>query len=225
MNQILPAVEIEPKAEATGSVIWLHGLGASGHDFADLPPLLQLPQVRFVFPHAPRRAVTINMGLIMPAWYDIVEVGGSLRGNEDERGIRQSAELIRALIAREEERGVPAARVVLAGFSQGGALALHVGLRYPKTLAGIMVLSAYEALPGTRQAEETEANRLTPILVCHGTHDPLVPWQGGRLLYEACSRGGRPAEWHSFPMQHQVCMEEVEVIRDWLKARFGAGGP
>jgi len=117
---------------------------------------------------------------------------------------------------------VPAARVVLAGFSQGGALALHVCLRYPKTLAGIMLLSSYEALPHTRQAEETEANRLTPLLVCHGTHDPMVPWQAARLLYESCSRDGRPAEWHSFPMQHQVCMEEVEVIRDWLKARLGS---
>lgn len=220
MTEILPAVELEPEAEAKGSVIWLHGLGASGHDFVDVPPLLGLSDVRFVFPHAPPRPVTVNLGLIMPAWYDIIELGGSLRGQEDEPGIRRSAELIRALIAREEERGVPAGRVVLAGFSQGGALALHVGTRHPKTLAGIMVLSAYEVLPGTRQAEETEANRLTPVLICHGTYDPMIPWQAGRLLYDACSRDGRPAEWHTFPMQHQVCSEEIEVIRDWLKARL-----
>jgi phospholipase/carboxylesterase len=220
MSELLSAVEIEPQGEATGSVIWLHGLGASGHDFVDIPPLLALPQVRFVFPHAPRKPVTLNMGLIMPAWYDIIDLGGGLRGREDEPGIRQSAEKVRALIAREEERGVPAGRVVLAGFSQGGALALHVGTRHAKALAGIMVLSAYEVLPGTRQAEETEANRRTPLLVCHGTHDPMVPWQAGHLLYETYARDGRLAEWHTFPMQHQVCMEEIEVIRDWLHARL-----
>lgn len=220
MTEILPAVEIEPQGEAKGSVIWLHGLGASGHDFADVPPLLHLPQIRFVFPHAPRKPVTINMGLIMPAWYDILTLGGSLRDNEDERGIRQSAALIEALIAREEERGVPASRVVLAGFSQGGAMALYVGTRYAKSLAGIVALSAYEVLPGTRQAEAQDANKLTPLLVCHGEHDPMVPWQGGRMLYETYSKDGRPAEWHTFPMEHQVCTEEIEVIRDWLRARF-----
>ncbi len=225
MTEILPAIEIEPQGEATGSVIWLHGLGASGDDFADVPPLLQLPQVRFVFPHAPRKPVTINMGLIMPAWYDILALGGSSRGAEDERGIRQSAALIEALILREEERGVPASRVVLGGFSQGGALALYVGTRYATTLAGLMVLSAYELLPETRQAEATEANRLTPLLCCHGDQDPMVPWQGGRAAYETYSKDGRTAEWHSFPMAHQVCLEEIEVIRDWLRARFPSAAP
>lgn len=225
MTEILPALEIEPEVEVAGTVIWLHGLGASGHDFADVPSLLQQPGLRFVFPHAPRKPVTINMGLIMPAWYDILALGGSQRDHEDEPGIRSSAELIEALIAREEERGVAASQVVLGGFSQGGAMALFVGTRYAKALAGIMVLSAYELLRGTRQTEMSDANRRTPLLVCHGEYDPMVPLRAGQKLFETYSAEGRPAEWHSFPMEHQVSMEEIEAIRDWLKGRFPAAAP
>ncbi len=225
MTEILPAVEIEPRGAAIGSVIWLHGLGASGHDFEDVPPLLHLPDVRFVFPHAPRRAVTVNMGLIMPAWYDIVELGDSLRGREDERGIRQSATLVRALIAREEERGVAPSRVVLAGFSQGGAVALHVGHRYEKTLRGIMVLSAYEVLSRTREAEASAANAQTPLLVCHGELDPMVPWQAGRMIADTYRSPGRTVEFHTYPMAHQVCLEEIEAIAAWLQSRFETAGP
>lgn len=218
--ELLPCVEIGPQTGADGVVLWMHGLGASGHDFEDVVPLLRRPRTRFVFPHAPRRPVSINMGLIMPAWYDIRTLGGPR--DDDERGIRDSQGLVEALLAREVERGVPPGRIVVAGFSQGGALALHVGLRYPETLAGIMVLSAYELLPETRAAEASPANRSTPALVCHGTYDPMVPVQGGQAVHEALAANGRPVEWHEFPMEHQLCLEEIEVIARWLGERLPA---
>ena len=219
--ELLPCVEIGPEGAAVdGAVIWMHGLGASGHDFEDVVPLLRRPRTRFVFPHAPRRAVTINMGLIMPAWYDIRSLGGPR--DEDERGIRDSQRLIEALVAREIQRGVPAARLVLAGFSQGGAMALHVGLRYPEKLAGIMVLSAYEVLPETRAAEASPANHDTPALVCHGTYDPMVPLLGGQAACEALEANGRAVVWHEFPMEHQLCLEEIEVVARWLGERLPA---
>ncbi len=218
--ELLPCVEIGPETGADGVVLWMHGLGASGHDFEDVVPLLRRPRTRFVFPHAPRRPVSINMGLIMPAWYDIRTLGGPR--DDDERGIRDSQRHVEALLAREAERGVPPGRVVLAGFSQGGAMALHVGLRYPETLAGIMVLSAYELLPETRAAEASPANRSTPALVCHGTYDPMVPVQGGQAVHDALAVNGRPAEWHEFPMEHQLCLEEIEVIARWLDERLPA---
>jgi len=221
MSELLPCVEGGPE-DAEASVLWLHGLGASGHDFADVPPLLNLPRVRFVFPHAPNRPVTINMGLIMPAWFDVRRLAGpaleeGIVGAEDERGIRDSAARIVDLIERERERGVSPQRVVLGGFSQGGAMALFVGARFPERLAGIMVLSGWEMLASTRQAEETEASRQAPLLVCHGRRDPMVPFEGGRRAYEAYARDGRPAEFHPFPIEHQVSMEEIAVIGSWLK--------
>jgi phospholipase/carboxylesterase len=222
-SELLRRLEIGPGTEARGSVIWLHGLGASGHDFEDVPPLLGLPDVRFVFPHAPQRAVTVNLGLIMPAWYDIRTLDRVGR-DEDESGIRASVAQVEALVVRENERGVPTEQIVLAGFSQGGAIALCAGLRHAARLAGILVLSAYELLADTRAAEASDVNRSTPMLFCHGTYDPMVPLAGGRLAYEACLDEGRPAEWHAFPMAHQLCTEEIEVIRDWLHARFPAGG-
>ncbi len=217
MAELLPCVELGP-ATAAASVVWLHGLGASGHDFEDVVPLLELPQVRFVFPHAPQRAVTLNMGLLMPAWYDILSLGG---GADDERGIRDSAWHVEALLAREQERGVAANRIVLAGFSQGGAIALHVGTRYGQTLAGIMLLSGYEVLAATREAEASAANRTTPLLACHGTRDPMVSLALGRAAYDAHA-AGRPAAWHVFPMAHAVCMDEIHVIGEWLRDRFAA---
>jgi phospholipase/carboxylesterase len=219
MPELLPAFEVAPDGPVDGSVVWLHGLGASGHDFEDIVPLLQRPHTRFVFPHAPRRPVTVNMGLIMPAWYDVTGFGPG--AGEDERGIRASAERVAALLEREEERGVPARRIVLAGFSQGGAMALFVGTRHPTGLLGVMVFSAYELLAATRQAEASEANRATPILFCHGTDDPLVPVERGRAAY-AAHRPGRDAEWHEFPIAHQMCLEELAVIRGWLAARFAS---
>jgi len=203
-------------------VVWLHGLGASGHDFEDVVPMLDQPDLRFVFPHAPRRPVTVNGGLIMPAWYDIRSLGGE-RGAEDERGIRESGRLVENLLAREKQRGVPAERIVLAGFSQGGAMALFAGMRHAETLAGIMVLSAYELLPATRDAEASPANRRTPLLVCHGTHDPMVPIESGRQAFAAWDHADRPSEMHEFPMAHAVCLEEIEVIRRWLAERLPAG--
>jgi phospholipase/carboxylesterase len=216
---VLPCVEIEPDGPPIGTVLWLHGLGASGHDFEDVVPLLELPRVRFVFPHAPVRAVTVNLGLIMPAWYDIRTLPSSAE-DQDERGIRESARRIEALLAREEQRGVPSDRIVLAGFSQGAAIALFVGIRHPKPLLGIMVLSGGEPLAWTREAEASPANRRTPLLVCHGLYDPLVSVARGREAYDAYARDGRPAEWHEFPIPHQVSLDEIGVIRDWLTARF-----
>jgi len=215
---LLPCAEVGPTDAVDGAVVWMHGLGASGHDFEDLVPLLRLPRVRFVFPHAPQRAVTINMGLIMPAWYDIRSL--SSPREEDERGIRESQGLIEALVARELERGVPASRIVLAGFSQGGAMALFTGLRHAQALAGVMVLSGYEVLPQTRAAEASAANHLTPLLCCHGSHDPMVPLRSARAAFEAHAHAERKAAWHEFPMGHEICLPEVDVIREWLQARF-----
>lgn len=218
MSELLPCVEIEAHGAARGAVVWMHGLGASGHDFEDIVPMLELPEVRFVFPHAPQHAVTINAGLIMPAWYDITLMSGA--GSENPRHVRESAEMIRALLDREQQRGVPPGRTVIAGFSQGGAMALYVGLRHPQTLAGIMVLSGYEVLAGTREPEASPANRATPLLFCHGAYDPMVDPRRAREAYDALD-DGRPAEWHEFPMAHQVCLEEIAVIRTWLHARLG----
>jgi phospholipase/carboxylesterase len=156
--------------------------------------------------------------MVMPAWYDIASIGG---GGEREADVRRSAAQIRALLEREEQRGVPADRMILAGFSQGAAMALHVGTRYPRGLRGIMVLSGYEVLAHTREREESAANRATAMLSCHGTADPTVPIAAGRLAYEAHAHPERSAEWHEFPMGHEVSPGELTVIRQWLGARFG----
>jgi phospholipase/carboxylesterase len=222
VSELLPCFEIEPRGKVRGSIVWMHGLGASGHDFEDIVPMLELPDVRFVFPHAPRHAVTINSGLIMPAWYDIRALPGA--GSENPDHVRDSARRIEALLERERERGLPSDRIVLAGFSQGGALALFVGTRHPEPLAGIMVLSGCELLPGTREAETSEANRQTPLLFCHGSYDPVVDVGRAEEAYQAY-RAGRQAEWREFPMVHQVCAEEIQVVRDWLHARFAGAAP
>jgi phospholipase/carboxylesterase len=219
VSELLRCVEIEPAASAAGSVVWLHGLGASGHDFEDIVPMLERPDVRFVFPHAPSRPVTINMGLIMPAWYDIASLD-ERRSHANARHVAESSEQVAALLEREQERGVPSSRIVLAGFSQGGAIALHLGTRYAKPLLGILVLSAYELFPDARADEASSANRTTPMLFCHGTHDPMVPLARGREAYAAHRSTEREAEWHEFPMAHQVCLPEIEVIRDWLGRLF-----
>jgi phospholipase/carboxylesterase len=220
MSELLRCFEIEPEAgTAAGSVLWMHGLGANGHDFEEIVPLLRLPRARFVFPHAPQRPVTINAGVIMPAWYDILDIGGP-RG-ENPRQVRESAAQVEALIAREAERGVPAERLVLAGFSQGGALALFVGARHPRRLAGIMALSAYDVLADTLAAEASPENAATPTLFCHGRYDPVVPLAAARQAHAARAAGGA-AEWHEFPMGHEMSLPEIEVIRNWLAARFAA---
>ncbi len=228
MVELLRRIEIGPEGPADGSVIWLHGLGASGHDFEDVPALLELPRVRFVFPHAPERPVTINMGLIMPAWFDIRALAREALQDGagealDARHVRESAEQVGALIEAERARGVPPERVVLAGFSQGAAIALYAGVRYPEPLAGILMLSGWELLPHTRAAEESDQNRATPLLVCHGRYDPMVPFEGGRRAHAAYDRDGRPAEFHAFPIEHSVSMDELAVVRAWLHARLGPG--
>ncbi len=218
---LLSCVEVEPRGEPRGSVVWLHGLGADGHDFEPVVPLLDLPDVRFVFPNAPARPVTINGGMVMPAWYDIVSLGGPGPG-ERAPEVRQSARLIEAQLEREEKRGIPSSRMVLAGFSQGAAMALCVGTRYPRPLLGIMVLSGYEVLADTREAEASPANRATPMLFCHGTYDPLVAIQRGRQAHRAHQSAERQAEWHEFPIAHEVSPDEIAVIAGWLNARFQA---
>jgi phospholipase/carboxylesterase len=218
---LVSCVEVEARGEPRGSVVWLHGLGADGHDFEPVVPLLDLPDVRFVFPNAPARPVTINGGMVMPAWYDVVSLGGPGPGERAD-DVRRSARLVEAVLEREEQRGVPSSRMVLAGFSQGAAMALYVGARYPRTLMGIMVLSGYEVLADPREAEGSPANRATPMLFCHGTYDPLVAIQRGRLAHRAYESAQRQAEWHDFPIAHEVSPDEIAVIAGWLNARFKA---
>jgi phospholipase/carboxylesterase len=220
-SALLPCVEVGPAGDAArSSVVWLHGLGASGHDFEPIAPLLGCPDTRFVFPHAPNRAVTINMGFVMPSWYDIrsLEPGA---GRECEAQILESAVMIEALIAREYARGVPPDKLILAGFSQGGAMALHVGLRHANSLAGIMVLSAYALLEANIETEAAQANAQTPFLFGHGELDPVVPITRGRRAHELVSRDGRESLFRSYSMQHEVCPEQIADIADWLQARLG----
>ena len=194
----------------------MHGLGADANDFYAIPPELGLPadlQVRYVFPNAPRIPVTINQGLIMRAWYDVAGFGVR---DQDEPGIRQSAGRIDELIAREVERGVPAKRVVLGGFSQGGAMALFAGLRYPEALAGVMCLSGYLLLPDALETEVSDANRSVSIFQAHGTSDPMVPLALGRGTRDGLEQAGYEVDYHEYPMAHSVCYDEVRDIGDWL---------
>lgn len=218
MIDTLAAVEVETGANPAWSVVWLHGLGADGHDFEPIVAELDLPEaVRFVFPHAPVRPVTVNGGYPMRAWYDICSLD---RGApEDEAGIRASAAQVRGLIEREADRGTPAGRLVVAGFSQGGAMALHTGLRYPETVAGIIALSAYLLLPATLAAERTAPEHL-PIFMAHGTHDPTVPEGYGAQARDRLETEGYEVEWHTYPMGHSVCVEEIAAINVWLAARL-----
>ncbi len=216
---MLETVEIEPKTPARHAVIWLHGLGADGHDFEPIVPELELPAalaVRFVFPHAPLRPVTINAGFPTRAWFDIKGLGKDLP--EDPESIRASAAAIEELIAREKTRGLSAGRIVLAGFSQGGALALHLGLRHPAKLAGILALSSWLPLRGKLPVEAQAANRSTPILMCHGSYDPMVPCVFGEYSRDQLQALGYQVEWRAYPMQHQVCLEQIADIGRWLQA-------
>ena len=215
---LLPCVEVGPRGQADGTVVWLHGLGANGHDFEPIVPYLDLPRVRFVFPHAPLRRVTINGGMEMPAWYDILTLGRE--GGEAAADVREGRAQVDTLLRREEDRGVTPGRTVVAGFSQGAALALHAGTRYSKTLAGILVLSGYEVLSQTREAEASPANRGTPMLFCHGSQDPVVPVARGLSAVDAHATPERDAQWREFPMAHEVCDEEIAAVRDWLHARL-----
>ncbi len=216
MAQLPEFLERETGARPDAAVIWLHGLGADGHDFEPLVPMLQLPArlaVRFVFPHAPQRPVTINMGLRMRAWYDVISLGG---GQEDEAGIRASQALLEALVAREKTRGIAAHRIVLAGFSQGGAIALQTGLRHAERLAGIMALSTWLPLAGTLEAERHAINRDVPIFMAHGTHDEMIPLARAAQSRARLEALGHAPEWHEYAMGHSVCPEEVAAIAVWL---------
>jgi len=222
---VTETVEIETGPNPTGSVIWLHGLGADGHDFEPIVPELRLPEnpaLRFVFPHAPVRPVTINGGMSMRAWYDIFSLDRD--GPVDEAGIRASGEILDALIRREQARGIDARRIVVAGFSQGGAIALHSGLRYPERLAGLMALSTYLPLHGYFAEEvlanEAAGNKDIPIFMAHGRFDPVLPMQLGRSSADFLLKAGCKVEWHDYPMAHAVCAEEIDAIRDWLAGLF-----
>ncbi len=217
---LLETVEQHPERAADAAVIWLHGLGADGHDFAALPSQLGMPPgaaIRYVFPHAPEMPVTLNMGMRMRAWYDIVSLDA--RG-QDEAGIRRSAGAVDALLAREIERGVPSSRIVLAGFSQGAAMALFTGLRYPEPLGGIVALSGYLLLPDALRAEAVPANRRIEIFQAHGSHDGVVPHALGHGCAERLRAAGYRVDWREYAMAHQVCPEEVHDIGRWLAGRL-----
>ncbi|HET7330713.1 carboxylesterase [Dyella sp.] len=218
---LLPALEIETAANPVYSIVWLHGLGADGHDFAPIVPELVMPEwpaIRFVFPHAPVRPVTINNGMAMRAWYDIY--GFDLLSRQDETGTRESIVQVEALITREQERGVPSERILLAGFSQGGAIALAAGLRHEQKLAGIIALSTYLPIAHTLAAERSASNAGVPIFWGHGTYDPVVALQRGVESRAALEALGYQVDWHTYPMPHAVCPEEVADLRRWIGARL-----
>jgi phospholipase/carboxylesterase len=207
----MDAIQIETGARPEAAIIWLHGLGADGHDFEPIVPELALKKpVRFVFPHAPIRPVTLNQGMRMRAWYDILQLGG---GPEDEPGLRASQKLTDDLVRAQ---GLPANRIVLAGFSQGGAIALLTALRYPERLAGVMALSTYLPLAATLASERSAANGDLPIFMAHGRYDDLIPLQRAQASREALEKLGYPLEWHDYPMPHSVCAPEVADIATFL---------
>ena len=222
MTSLLPRIELESAPQPTAAVIWLHGLGADGHDFASLVPELDLagcPPIRFVFPHAPSMPVTVNGGYVMPAWYDIL--GPNLVSQQDAAGIQASERAIVALIAHEVARGIPAERIVLAGFSQGCAMALHTGLRLPHRLAGIMALSGYLPLVDRLAAERHPANAQTPVFMAHGTQDPVVVLARGEASRDALATLGQPVQWHSYPMPHSLHPREIADISAFLAQVLG----
>jgi phospholipase/carboxylesterase len=221
MSEYLETIEIETAPNPTATVIWMHGLGADGNDFAPMVPELRLgsaPAIRFVFPHAPMIAVTINNGYVMRAWYDVSY--GDLEGKSrqaDEKGVRASQAEIEKLIAREVGRGIRANKIVIAGFSQGGAIALHTGLRHAAPLAGIMALSTYLPAPHTLPAEAAAANRDIALFYAHGSDDQVIPMAMAETSRQTLNAAGYAVDWHEYPMQHSVCLEEIRDISAWLQ--------
>lgn len=218
MNDPLETIEIHPAEKADAVVIWLHGLGADGHDFEAIVPELALPKsakIRFVFPHAPMRAITINAGYVMRGWYDIAP--GDIGAQQDVEGIRMSQAQIEALIEKEIATGIPAERIILAGFSQGGAITLQTGLRYPQRLAGLMVLSSYVPLAETLETERHAANQQTPIFMAHGRNDDIIPHRLAEQSRDQLLALGYQLEWNSYTMPHGVLPEEIEDIAWWLR--------
>ena len=225
MTELLETVEHETGPHPQWSVLWLHGLGADGHDFAPIVPELlrrDWPAVRFVFPHAPVRAVTINGGARMRAWYDIRDM--NLANRADSEGVAESVAQVEALIAREAERGIGAERLLLAGFSQGGAVTLAAGIARTRPLAGLVALSTYLPMtPAQAQAALQPAATAQPVFMAHGQYDPVVPCAGGEISAAALRQFGFDVQWQRYPMQHSVCAEEIGDLGDWLGARFAAG--
>lgn len=216
-SALLDCIELESGAHPDASVIWLHGLGADGNDFVPIVDEMRLPEalaIRFVFPHAPVRPVTLNAGMAMRAWYDIANT--DLAGRADIEGVRESQAQIEALIARERARGVAARRIVLAGFSQGGAIALYTGLRHAERLAGIVALSTYLVRADDLATEASAANRDVPIFMAHGTMDPMIRPEWGDASCKALEAAGWRVEWHTYPMPHSVVWEEIEAIAAFL---------
>lgn len=217
----LPYVEVNPNKPAKAAVIWLHGLGDSGNGFAPIVPELKLPEelaIRFVFPHAPTRPVTINNGMSMRAWYDITSLDFNHRA--DRQGVDESTELVAELIEKEIEQGIPANKIVLAGFSQGGVIALHLGTRFNQTLAGIMSMSSYMCEPEKLKDEVHAANKNTPVFVAHGTHDDVVPIFMGNAAYKVLESNHYPVTWHEYAMQHNVCVQQLNDISAWLQEKL-----
>ena len=216
-------IELTNGAEPRGTVIWMHGLGADGWDFVPIVrelPLSESLQLRFIFPHAPERPVTINNGFVMRAWYDISQ--SDIARVPDEKGIRESQAAVERLIEREKTRGIDASAIVLAGFSQGGAIALQTGLRLRDRLAGIAALSTYLPLEDSLDREASDANRATPIFMAHGTEDPVIPMKLAEISQQALRMRGYAVEWHSYPMPHAVCPEEVQDLAEFFARAFGA---
>jgi len=226
--ELLPHIEVVTGADPVGTVIWMHGLGDSGWGHFDVVRALgtlDLPPIRYILPHAPVRAVTINNGMAMPAWYDIAM--NDIARLPDERGIRESQAAIGRLIAREGKRGMDSSRIVLAGFSQGGAIALQAGLRHPGRLAGIIALSSYLTLEDSLDAEGAAANKATPVFMAHGTRDPVVPVQLAQASRAALERRGYRVEWEDYPMEHSLSGEELDSVAGFLEKALGgaAGAP
>jgi phospholipase/carboxylesterase len=218
MSELLEHVTIDTSDNPEVSVIWLHGLGADGNDFVPIVrelDLAGLPGIRFIFPHAKTMPVTINNGYVMRSWYDIS--GLELTRREDENGLRASQQDIEAFIAREKARGIPASRIVLAGFSQGCAMAIQTGLRQPEKLAGLLCLSGYVPLSAKLATERTEASKSTPIFMAHGRYDNVVPFNRAEASRDLLVSLGYALEWHEYAMQHSLCLEEVQDISAWLK--------
>jgi phospholipase/carboxylesterase len=218
---VLPCIEKETGAEPRYAIIWLHGLGADGSDFVPIVPELVAPEwpaIRFVFPNAPARPVSLNGGMVMPAWYDIV--GIDIASKQDEPGIRSAIAEINALIGREVERGIPADRVFLAGFSQGGSVAFAAGVRHTDKLAGLIALSTYVPLHEKSDGELADANRGTPIFQAHGDADPTVAPVLGTMSRDWLRAAGYEVDWHSYPMGHEVCLPEIADLREWLAPRL-----
>lgn len=218
---MLETVEIETGPAPSAAVVWLHGLGADGHDFEPIVPQLAwpgAPDIRYVFPHAPVRPVTINGGMPMRAWYDILSLT-SARGN-DRDGIVHSVNAVAGLVRREIEKGIPPDRVLLAGFSQGGAIALQLALRYPESLAGVIALSSYLLFEDKLAEQQHPANAALPAFVGHGSDDPVVPFTLGQEAARKLEELGHPVEWHSYPMVHAVCPEEIGHLAAWMRIRL-----